>query len=92
MYTHEFQFKNGDLVRDKITKFSGTVTGSVFYLTGCNQYLITPSCEKEFKKPDAHWFDEGRLEIVETEKVKSKDVQGDNNGPDLCAPGGKREY
>lgn len=82
MYTKEFKFKNGDEVIEKITGFKGTITGSVFYLTGCNQYLVTAKCEREGKEPIALWYDEGRLEYVST-VVTEEDVKAESNGCDI---------
>ncbi len=61
MTTKKFKFSNGDKVKEKITGFTGTIIGTCFYLTGCNQYLIMPKCKETHKKPDGHWFDEERL-------------------------------
>lgn len=49
-------------MNDKVTGFTGTVTGRVEYLTGCRQYLVQPRVGEKGKYPDAHWFDEDRLE------------------------------
>lgn len=82
MVTKEFKFKNGDEVIEKITGFKGTITGTCFYLTGCSQYLITAKCEKEGKEPVALWYDEGRLEYLQT-AVTEEDVKGIDNGCDI---------
>ena len=36
------KFEMGVQVEDVITGFKGTVTGYVKYITGCNQYLVSP--------------------------------------------------
>jgi len=84
--SREFLFTNGDRVRDKISGFEGIVTGSVYYITGCNQYLIQPKGDDPSKKPEANWFDEGRLETVKRCEIRELEVSGDENGPDLQAP------
>jgi len=84
--SREFLFSNGDRVRDKISGFEGIVTGSVYYVTGCNQYLLQPKGEDPSKKPDANWFDEGRLVIVKQREVVESFVTGEENGSDLQAP------
>ena len=89
MITREFKFKNGDEVREKVSGFKGVITGTCFYLTGCNQYLISAE-SKENKEPVALWYDEGRIELVENEKIKEKDVEADENGCDLPPLVGKR--
>lgn len=82
MITKEFKFKNGDEVVEKITGFKGVITGTCFYLTGCNQYLITARAEKEGKEPIALWYDEGRIELVKKEVFKMEDVASVDNGCD----------
>ena len=94
MIQKQFEFAPGDKVQDKVTKFAGTIAGSAYYLTGCNQYLLLPECEegKTHKKPVGHWFDEDRLELVQAEVIKPEKVTGKNPGPDMVAPGGRRDY
>ncbi len=72
---------------DKITGFSGVITGHAEYLTGCDQFLVQPSCDKgaNAKYPEAIWFDSGRLNITVIE-VKKETVKGKRNGCDYSAP------
>jgi hypothetical protein len=74
MITKEFKFKNGDVVTDKVTGFSGTITGSVYYLTGCSQYLVTAKQKDEFTEAATVWYDEDRLERIST-PITEDDVQ-----------------
>ena len=83
MITKEFKFKNGDEVVEKITGFKGVITGTCFYLTGCNQYLITARAENEGKEPIALWYDEGRIELVKKEVFEMEDVSSADNGCDI---------
>ncbi len=100
MKTKTFQFENGDAVREKITGFSGIITGTAFYLTGCTQYLITAESKNEITPAKASWYDEGRVELVKIEGnpsvIEIKNEVGaydeDENGPDMAAPGGERGY
>lgn len=85
MTTKEFKFKNGDLVTEKVTGFTGTIVGSVYYLTGCNQYLVTAKAENEFKEANSIWYDEGRLEYVKS-AVTEDEVKADDNGCDMSPP------
>ena len=82
MITKEFKFKNGDEVTEKITGFKGVITGTCFYLTGCNQYLITAKA-KEGKEPIALWYDEGRIELEKRELFEMEDVASADNGCDI---------
>lgn len=52
----------GFVARDKITGFSGVLTGRAEYDNGCIKWLITPQRTKEDgSMPDEEWFDEQRL-------------------------------
>ena len=92
MYKREFRFQNGDEVKEKITGFSGIVTGTCFYLTGCNQYLVTCKPKDEFSEPKAIWYDEGRLELITASKFKQEDVSSDELGCDIPPLQGKRGF
>lgn len=57
-----FKYELGQAVRDKITSYSGTVTGRVEYLSGEPQYLVADM--DETGRPIEEWVSEGRLESV----------------------------
>lgn len=90
MTTKEFKFSNGDEVTEKVTGFKGTITGTAFYLTGCNTYLVTAKPKDEFSEPTALWYDEGRLELIKKEVFTSEDVKAVDNGCDLLPNVGMR--
>lgn len=74
----------GSTVKDRITGFSGVVTGRVEYLTGCTQCLVAPVVSKDGAHRDSQWFDEQRLAVVKRPKI-----QFDNRttpGADRSAP------
>lgn len=52
----------GITVKDKITGFSGIVTGFVQYISGCNQALVAPRVGSDGRQGDSCWFDVQRLE------------------------------
>jgi hypothetical protein len=79
--TKQFQFSNGDRVKEKVTGFSGIITGICFYLTGCTQYLVTPPSKDGMTKSDAQWYDEGRLELMEAAVVDVSNVSADIPAP-----------
>lgn len=79
------KFKLGVEAKDKITGFQGIITGHAEYLTGCDQYILQPKCEKQGAYPEANWFDEGRLELI-GEAMTKEDVKGRKNGCDYRAP------
>ena len=62
--------KLGVRARDKVTEFEGAVTAHCRYLTGCDQYLLAPSVDKEGKHVEARWFDANRIDVVKKETVK----------------------
>lgn len=53
----------GSWVCDRITGFSGFVTGYCEYITGCNQALVTPEVDDNGAYVEPRWFDVQRLEI-----------------------------
>lgn len=75
----------GKKATDKVTGFTGTITAKALYMYGCAQYLLTPKVDKDGKRQDGEWFDEGRIEIFSVE-VNPDSVKANKNG---CE---KREY
>jgi len=71
----------GGNVTDIITGFTGTVTGLVKYLTGCDQALVTPKSTDSAKYPEANWFDINRLEVNDV-KLVVIDTSVDNGAMD----------
>lgn len=58
----KFKFDLGERVKDVVTGFSGVIMGRSDFLTGCNQYGITPTkLNKDGKRADWEYFDENRL-------------------------------
>jgi hypothetical protein len=82
--TKTFKFSNGDPVIEKVTGFKGIITGTVYYLTGCNQYLVTAKAKDEHSEAKAVWYDEGRLTLNDAEKpVRADEVEAEDNGCDM---------
>jgi len=53
-------------VKDCVTGFEGIVTARSEYLTGCRQYLVTPTKLKDDGETlNSIWFDEDRLTGVD---------------------------
>lgn len=71
----------GAHARDRITGFYGCVIGHARYITGCDQYLLTP---REGEK-DSKWFDEQRL-LVDTDAEVFVIDNSNGNSADLPAP------
>ena len=72
--------------RDKITGFKGLLTARYQYITGCDQYILTPKIVKG-KCEASEVFDEGRIEII-GKGVAPMDVQikGNLGGPQRDVP------
>jgi len=79
----DFEFKKGDLLKDKITEFQGIVTGRADYLTGCNTYLLVPKVGEKGEFREGYWFDEQRLEKI---KKTAKKIENKKNGADIMPP------
>lgn len=74
----------GNTVKDRVTGFSGVVTGVVHYLTGCSQALVQPPV-KDGELKESHWFDVQRLETdVATPAIVLEN--GDTPGFDRAPP------
>lgn len=73
-------------VKDKVTGFKGIVVGHCAYLTGCDQYLIQPKSDKPGVKPEPHWFDDNRLEVIGKKALDLGGAAVRKNGADLAAP------
>ncbi|MCT3671981.1 hypothetical protein HZQ94_02100 [Elizabethkingia anophelis] len=91
MYSRNFKFVNGQEVKEKISGFTGVITGTCFYLTGCNQYLVTAKPKDEFSEPVSLWYDEGRLELI-GDSFSAEDIAAEDNGCDKAPLLGKRGY
>lgn len=78
----QFMIAMGTEVKDTITGFSGKVVARCEYITGCNQYLITPGVDKEGSLRDSTWVDEQRIELVpDTQPVILDNSQRTGFGP-----------
>ncbi len=60
----------GIKARDVVTKFQGIITGKVTYMTGCDQYVLTPEVNDKGEAQDSRWFDVTRLEVVDEKPIK----------------------
>lgn len=92
MVIKQFKFENGDYVQDIITGLQGTITGTCYYITGCNQYLIVPECADGRTKSEGVWFDEQRLDLRSKNTDLKQQIINDNNGPDTCPPIGSKGF
>jgi len=77
------EFEMGIKVKDKITGFSGIITGYCSYITGCDQCLLQPEVKSDGDFVSARWFDVTRLEVIIEEK-KSVKIEGSEDDPGAC--------
>lgn len=75
----------GQRGRDKVTGFEGILIGHCRYLTGCDQYGISPPA-KDGEVKAAQWFDEGRIEVIGAGLTVSDVTAEKNGGPNRDAP------
>lgn len=59
----------GCKAKDRISGFSGTVTGICHYISGCNQALISPTIGEKGELREGHWFDVQRLEVDNSKPI-----------------------
>ena len=76
--------KLGVKVQDRITGFTGVVTGRCEYLTGCHQVLVCPPVDTEGKASDSRWFDEQRCKVLDANPISLDN--GATPGCDIPAP------
>jgi hypothetical protein len=69
----------GHTMQDSISGFTGVAIGHCVYLTGCNQTLLQPRCEKSETKPEGQWFDDQRLKVMPDAPIVL-----DNSGTNGC--------
>lgn len=74
----------GKEATDKVTGFKGIVGGHCEYITGCDQYLVTPPAGEDGKYPTGTWLDSKRLIISKEVKVILDGEEPD--GPGIAAP------
>ncbi len=81
------RIKMGSTASDILTTFTGVVTGYAQYITGCDQYLLTPKGKDKHKKDESEWFDDNRLTI--NSKIKRVVLKTDKS--DINANGAMDE-
>lgn len=79
MSTEKKDVMFGKYAKDKITGFAGIVSAKCEYMYGCNQYCLTPKVDKEGKRQNMEWFDEGRIEVI-NEGIDPDTVKVKENG------------
>lgn len=85
MGTKSFKFALGGTARDKVTGFEGVIVGRGDHLSGCDTYGLQSKQLKDGVPQDVKWFDEPRLEHVET-PVMAVDDRAERTGADSVIP------
>lgn len=58
----------GDIVEDRISKFTGVTTGRTEYLNGCRQFLVRPQgLDGDGKQKEGVWIDEQNLSVIQAQ-------------------------
>jgi hypothetical protein len=70
-------------VKDRITGFTGVVTGRCEYITGCNQLLVQPHLKTDGDFQEPRWLDVDRAELLDAPVVT---LPLSAAGPDRSAP------
>jgi hypothetical protein len=68
-----FKLELGIKVRDKVTGYTGIVTGRTEWLYGCRRYVVQSQEMKDGKPIESQSFDEDALEVIQT---RNKHVDG----------------
>ena len=73
----------GSKVKDRFTGFQGIATGRAEFVFGCSRIQVEPEELKDGKPIEPQWFDEQRIEVVQTQKdtAAPKPSGGPQNDP-----------
>lgn len=72
-------FELGLEAKDKITGFSGLLIARHIWITGCDQYTISPPKKEDGTLGENYNFDEGRIEIIGP-GITVQSVQSETSG------------
>lgn len=87
-----FKFENGNIVQDVVTSLKGVVMCRINYLTGCNQYGVSPQkLTSAGKRPDWEYIDENRLVLLKRNKIKLPKQKESIRGADGNLPSNERK-
>jgi hypothetical protein len=68
----EALYEFGILAKDIITGYEGKIIAKSISISGDISYGLSPKFAKENRNNDATWFDEGRIEVIDTKKDEIK--------------------
>jgi len=76
----------GSKVKDTISGFTGVAIGYCTYISGKDEYGVTPKA-KDGKEAETAWFHSKHVEEIKPKVIKKEEVQGKRKGgPRSCAP------
>jgi len=82
-----FKYELGDILKEKVTGFTGVVMVRAEYFTGCVHYgLCAQKTDKDGKIPEWSWIDATRL--VKQEGKVELDLPKDSSDPSGPMPAG----
>lgn len=58
------EIKLGDRAKDRLTGFTGIVTGIHKFISGCNKVTLAPEELKDGKPVETQWFDVQFIEVI----------------------------
>lgn len=84
----DFKFDQGEVLKDKVTGFTGVVMGRSDYFTDCHHYGLCSQELKDGKPIEWEWFDDTRLVRVEGKRKVEKELRSKDtpSGPFPNAP------
>ena len=80
-FTRDDSLRLGDVAKDRISGFSGTIVAITEWLNGCRRITIQPSQLFEGKPVDNHTFDAEQIEKVSEGPSQTKKPTG---GPSIA--------
>lgn len=77
----------GDEAKDKISGFTGVVTGRTDWLNGCTRFMLTPQkLDKDGKPRESQWFDDVQVVLVKAMGTpKARPAGGPRDAPTRAA-------
>jgi hypothetical protein len=75
----------GQLVRDKVSGFTGVAIAQHNYLQGCSRFSVQPKVNEKGELPKYEAFDEPQLEVIEEAKIE-KTAADNSGGPATYLP------
>lgn len=82
----DFEYENGDVLKDKVSGFEGVVMVKAQYSTGCVHYGLESQNLKDGLPQAWQWLDQSRLVLVKKSVVSFKVDEDQPSGPFPSGP------